>query len=70
VSHKKNSVQPRGLEWEEVEPWVEAVQLDLLLDELTREISRFVVLPKWGAEMLSLWVVWRPLTPFREFSTV
>lgn len=42
---------------EDVEPWGEPVDGDLLLQELARTLRRFVVLPKWGAEALALWVV-------------
>src|SRR5579859_169932 len=45
------------LEQLEVEPWPEPVDLGVLLDELVRTIGSFVILPKWGAETLALWVV-------------
>src|SRR6478609_4726452 len=65
----KEWLRRRALEWEEVEPWWDAVQLNMLLDDLTREISRFVVLPKWAAEMLALWIVHTYAFELREIST-
>ncbi len=59
----------RAVKWEEVEPWCEPVQLDLLLDDLAREFRRFVVLPKWAAEMLALWGVHTYAFELREIST-
>src|SRR5262245_16758845 len=41
----------------EVEIWSEAVDGTVLLDELTGLMRRYVVLPEWGAEMLSLWIL-------------
>jgi putative DNA primase/helicase len=46
-----------ALELEETEPWAEAVAGGELLDELEGVLRRFVVLPRWGAEALALWVV-------------
>ena len=42
---------------QDVEPWGEPVDGDLLLHEMARTLRRFVVLPKWGPEALALWVV-------------
>jgi hypothetical protein len=50
---------PQGgssLGWE-VEPWPESVDGGVVLDELERVLKRFVVLPKWRAESLALWVL-------------
>ena len=49
----------RVLKLPKVEPWPEAVDGRVLLDELKAALERFVVLPKWAAETLALWVVHR-----------
>ena len=53
----------------DVEPWGEAVDGDLLLQELARTLRRFVVLPKWGPEALALWVVHTYAYDLRGVST-
>ena len=40
-----------------VEPWSEPVELAGLLDELEGLLARHVVLPRWAAGTLALWVV-------------
>src|SRR2546428_534054 len=40
-----------------VEPWPEPVDGKSLLDELARVLSRIVVLPKWAAQTLALWIL-------------
>src|ERR1043166_2671383 len=40
-----------------------------LLDELAEVLRRFVVLPKWGAETLALWVLHTYAFEWREVST-
>jgi hypothetical protein len=40
-----------------VEPWAEPVELAGLLDELEGLLARHVVLPRWAAGTLALWVV-------------
>lgn len=57
------------LERLEVEPWPEPVDLGLLLDELVRTIRSFVILPKWGAETLALWVVHTFAFELRDVTT-
>jgi hypothetical protein len=60
----------RGLAWaEDVEPWEEAVDGQALLDELAGLMRRFVVLPKWGAETLALWVMHTYAFELRDVST-
>jgi hypothetical protein len=59
----------RTVQWEEAEPWGEPVQLAGLLDDLTREINRYVVLPKWAPEMLALWVVHTYAFELRDITT-
>ena len=44
------------LELPVVEPWPEPVDGKVLLDELAGQASRIVVLPKWGADTVALWV--------------
>jgi hypothetical protein len=46
-----------GLDLPPVEPWPEAVEGKELLNQLTDVLVKFVVLPKWAAETLALWVV-------------
>jgi hypothetical protein len=41
----------------DVEPWTDPVDGEDLLDELSALLKRFVVLPKWGAEALPLWIL-------------
>ncbi|MGD1085945.1 MAG: DUF3631 domain-containing protein [Verrucomicrobiota bacterium] len=57
------------LELPEVEPWPEAVSGAALLDELEGVLGRFVVLPKWGAETLALWILHTYAFPLRDVST-
>ena len=57
------------LEQLEVEPWPEPVELGVLLDELVRTIGSFVILPKWGAEALALWVVHTFAFELRDVTT-
>ena len=44
-------------EVEDVEPWTEPVGGNALLNELEGVIKRYVVLPKWAAETITLWTV-------------
>lgn len=46
-----------------VEPWPEPVNGQKLLDELREVLTRFVVLPRWAAETLSLWVLHTYIIP-------
>jgi len=39
------------------EPWPEAVDGKVLLDALRQVLGRLLVLPRWGAETLALWVL-------------
>ena len=57
------------LEQPEVEPWPEPVDLGLLLQELVRTLGRFVVLPKWAAETLALWIVHTFAFELRDVTT-
>jgi len=54
---------------EDVEPWPESVDGRVLLDELRGVMERFVVLPKWAAETLALWVVHTYAYHLRNVST-
>ena len=40
-----------------VEPWPHPVDGRTLLDALMRLLMRFVILPKWAAQTLALWIV-------------
>jgi hypothetical protein len=53
----------------EVEQWPEAVEGKVLLDELEGLLRRYVVLPKWAAETLALWVLHTYAFQLREVST-
>ena len=53
----------------EVEPWPEAVDGKALLDELASVLTRFVVLPRWAAETLALWVLHTYAFELRDIST-
>jgi hypothetical protein len=57
------------LELPEVEPWPEPVNGPALLDELERALRRFVVLPKWAAETMALWILHTYAFPLRDVST-
>src|SRR5687767_3072664 len=65
ITIKKQS----GMTWERVEVWGETVDGVKLLDELREVFRRFVVLPKWGAEMLALWTVHTYAWQLREVTT-
>ena len=49
--------QGRAFELPVIEPWPAAVNGAELLDEVTEEIKRYVVLPANSAEMLALWAM-------------
>jgi hypothetical protein len=53
----------------EIQPWPKAVDGAALLNELERVLKRFVVLPKWAAETLALWVVHTYAFELRHVST-
>ncbi len=52
-----------------IEPWPEPVDGHLLLDQLTQTISSFVVLPKWAAETLALWILHTYCFQLRDVTT-
>ena len=69
---KKNGEQGRGRlrGWMgEAEPWAKAVEGRVLLDKLVALLARFVVLPKWGAETLALWILHTYVFELRDVST-
>jgi len=51
------------------EPWPEPVEGSALLNELSILLRRFVVLPNWAAETLSLWVLHTYAFDLRDVST-
>jgi len=53
----------------DVEPWGEAVDGKILLDEIAQLLRRFVVMPKWSAETLALWAVHTYAFQLRDVST-
>src|SRR4051794_17238632 len=54
---------------EEVEPWPELVDGNILLDEMVAVIARYVVLPRWAAETVALWVLHTYAFQLRDVST-
>ena len=58
-----------ALEVRDAELWPEPVDGKLLLEEIRAVLSRFVVLPKWGAETLALWVMHTYAFHLRDVST-
>src|SRR5713101_8283733 len=52
-----------------VEPWPEPVDGKALLDEVEGQLKRFVVLAKWAAETLALWVVHTYAFQLRQVAT-
>src|SRR6267378_1534830 len=52
-----------------VAPWPEPVNGKALLDELARRLRLFIVLPKWAAETLALWILHTFAFELREVST-
>jgi hypothetical protein len=48
---------PMRVEIPTVEPWLEPVNGAELLDAIRKELARFVVFPKWGAEVFALWIL-------------
>src|SRR5688572_599827 len=57
------------LDLPEVEAWSEVVNGAELLDGLNGLLRRYVVLPRWVAETLALWVVHTYAFPLREVTT-
>ena len=53
----------------EVEAWEESVDGAGLLDALAEMLRRFVVLPKWGAEIFALWILHTFAFRLREVTT-
>jgi hypothetical protein len=53
----------------ETEPWGEAVDGKALLDELAGLVRRYVVLPRWGADTLALWVLHTYAFELRDVTT-
>ena len=52
-----------------VEPWTEPVDGKALLDDLESLIVLYVLLPKWAAEMLALWVLHTYAFKLRQVAT-
>jgi len=52
-----------------VKPWPEPVDAKLLLDTLRLTLRRFLVLPKWVAETLALWILHTYAFEWRDVST-
>jgi len=54
---------------QDVEPWPEPVDGRVLLDELKSWLVLFVILPKWAAEILALWILHTFAFLLRDTST-
>jgi len=52
-----------------VEPWPEPVEGRILLEALRQVLARFVILPRWAAETLALWIVHTYAFELRDVST-
>ena len=52
-----------------LEPWPEPVDVAALLADLVLLLTRFVVLPKWSAEAVALWVIHTYAYELRDVST-
>src|SRR5205807_8990891 len=52
-----------------VKPWHEPVNAKLLLDALRLTLLRFLILPKWVAETLALWILHTYAFELRDVST-
>ena len=63
------NVELNPLSFPASDPWPNAVEGAVLLDELARLLRRFVVLPKCAAESLALWTVHTYAFPLRNVST-
>ena len=59
----------RRLRWEVIREWEEAVDGAGLLNEIREVFRRYVVLPKWGPEMLALWTVHTYVWQLRDVTT-
>jgi putative DNA primase/helicase len=53
----------------EVQPWPEPVNLAEVLHEIVGQLQRFVVVPKWAAETLALWIVHTFAYELRDIAT-
>jgi len=57
------------LELPDVEPWPHPVDGKLLLAQLVRVLSLFIILPKWAAETLALWILHTYAFQLRDVTT-
>ncbi|MGD1083704.1 MAG: DUF3631 domain-containing protein [Verrucomicrobiota bacterium] len=65
-----NREAPAGKCWvSEVRPWPEPVEGHALLETLAQLLSRFVLLPRWAAETLALWVLHTHAYELRDVTT-
>ncbi len=56
-AEQRKSEDATGFSLREVEPWPKEVDGDALLDSITQTVSRYLVLPPNGAEVIALWVI-------------
>src|SRR5260221_4941748 len=52
-----------------IEPWPEPVDGSVLLDEMVCTLKLFVILPKWAAETLALWILHTYAFQLRDVTT-
>jgi hypothetical protein len=54
---EESTQQGQTLLFEDLEPWPDEVDGAELLDEIKTTIERHIILPKWAAEAISLWIL-------------
>ena len=69
MADEKSGEGLQGLSVPPVEPWPEPVDGKVLLDAIRAWLVRFVVLPKWVAETVVLWIVHTYVFELRNVAT-
>jgi hypothetical protein len=65
----RNSALPPKLRFPALDPWPEPVNAKALLDAIKQLLQRYVVLPRWVAETVSLWIVHTYAFELRDITT-
>jgi hypothetical protein len=65
----KSEKEHTGFSFADFAPWPQPVNAAALLDALVAAFKRFIILPKWAAETLALWVVHTYAFQFRDVTT-
>src|SRR5437764_11826553 len=68
-SEEKRRPPRSRVKLETVVPWPEAVNGAILLDQIVAVLRRFVVFPKWVAEMMALWILHTFAYQLRDVTT-